>query len=322
MIGQSGDGQGGDLDFAEVARDNDLLNLLAARAEVTAGDEVTAMLASLAAEIDQGLELLLREQHAGSRPAGEPAARTLVAVPSPRRRTGFGLRASTVAVVLGATLSVSGVAAAVTGDPFAPYKGIVSAVAGDNGASPQAAREAALRHRLAGTRALIAHGDLGSAQDQLAATRAWLATATGLTYGQRRSLEARIAELEASLARAGVRRDALVARGHSGSTTHGSSGVAGSSGTKTSEPNHSGTTGSDHSKANPQPANTAGPKQPKPEKKSTGSGATTEPARPKPSTSRGSGRPQSSSTDPAETKSTDPVETGQGGSGPSAATQP
>ena len=83
-------------------------------------------------------------------------------------RRGHGLRATTVALVVGATLSVSGVAAAVTGDPFAPYRGIVSAVTGgDDEAGAHAARMAWLQRQLAGTRAKVAHGDLAGADADL-----------------------------------------------------------------------------------------------------------------------------------------------------------
>jgi hypothetical protein len=126
------------------------------------------------------------------------------------RRRGHGLRATTVAVVLGATLSVSGVAAAVTGDPLSPYKGIVSAVTGGSAGNhhdpeplpSHAARVAAMNHKLVGTRAQIAHGDLAGAQATLAGLRLDLASMTGLTTGERGAIEARIAALEAALARA------------------------------------------------------------------------------------------------------------------------
>ena len=111
-------------------------------------------------------------------------------------------------MVLGATLSVSGVAAAVTGDPLSPYKGIVSAVHGggndhqhDN-LPAHAARVATMNHKLAGTRAQIAHGDLAGAEATLAGLRLDLASMTDLTTGERSAIEARIAALEAAIGRA------------------------------------------------------------------------------------------------------------------------
>ena len=164
------------------------------------------MLASFAAEVDEGLAALLDDVE----PAGRAADRGLVAVPDvlAGRRRGHGLRATTIAVVLGATLSVSGVAAAVTGDPLSPYKGIVSAVHGggndhqhDNLPS-HAARVATMNHKLAGTRAQIAHGDLAGAEATLAGLRLDLASMTDLTTGERSAIEARIAALEAAIGRA------------------------------------------------------------------------------------------------------------------------
>jgi hypothetical protein len=194
------------VNLVEVARDAELLDQLAARVAIVDDDAVSAMLASFAAEVDEGLAALL---DAG--PADRPADRGLAAVPdlAARPPRGHGLRASTIAVVLGATLSVSGVAAAVTGDPLSPYKGIVSAVTGGgNDLPPNAARVAAMNHRLVGTRAQIAHGDLAGAQTALAALRADLATMTDLTTGERSAIEARINALQAALGRATSQADA------------------------------------------------------------------------------------------------------------------
>jgi hypothetical protein len=198
VISQGGSGRG--VDLVEVARDAELLDQLAARVSILEDDAVSAMLASFAAEVDDGLAALLDDVES----TDGPADRALVAVPDvpagPRR--GHGLRATTIAVVLGATLSVSGVAAAVTGDPLSPYKGIVSAVQGGNDLPSHAARVAAMNHHLAGTRAQIAHGDLAGAEATLAGLRADLASMTDLTTGERSTLEARIAALEAALGQA------------------------------------------------------------------------------------------------------------------------
>jgi hypothetical protein len=199
-------GSGGGVNLVEVARDAELLDQLAARAVVLDGDAVSAMLASFAAEVDEGLAVLLEEVE----PTGRAADRGLVAVPDvlAGRRRGHGLRATTIAVVLGATLSVSGVAAAVTGDPLSPYKGIVSAVHGGGNDHQQdnlpahAARVATMNHKLAGTRAQIAHGDLAGAEATLAGLRLDLASMTDLTTVERSAIEARIAALEAAIGRA------------------------------------------------------------------------------------------------------------------------
>ncbi len=196
----------GELDLAEIAADAELLDLLAARAETTSDDPVARMLAAFAAEVDDGLaELLAADEAEVAAPAAVPAVSVVPALPPVPDGRRHGLRATTVALVVGATLSVSGVAAAVTGDPFAPYRGIVSAVTGgDDEADAQAARMAWLQRQLAGTRAKVAQGDLAGAGADLSAMRARLAGTEGLSHGQRTSLEARIAALEAALARASV----------------------------------------------------------------------------------------------------------------------
>jgi hypothetical protein len=95
-----------------------------------------------------------------------------------------------------------------TGDPLSPYKGIVSAVHGggndhqhDNLPS-HAALVATMNHKLAGTRAQIAHGDLAGAEATLAGLRLDLAAMTDLTTGERSAIAARIAALEAAIGRA------------------------------------------------------------------------------------------------------------------------
>jgi hypothetical protein len=197
------------VNLVEVARDAELLDQLASRAAVVDGDAVSAMLASFAAEVDEGLLALLDDVEPTGRAGHRPADRGLVAVPDvlAGRRRGHGLRATTIAVVLGATLSVSGVAAAMTGDPFSPYKGIVSAVHGGDDHQhhdlpSHAARVATMNHKLVGTRAQIAHGDLAGAEATLAGLRLDLATMTDLTTGERGAIAARIAALEAAIGRA------------------------------------------------------------------------------------------------------------------------
>jgi hypothetical protein len=257
MISQGG---AGGVDLVEVARDAELLDQLAARAAVLDDDSISAMLSAFAAEVDDGLVALLDEvEPADRRPAARPADRALVAVPDvhaePRR--GHGLRAATIAVVLGATLSVSGVAAAVTGDPLSPYKGIVSAVNGGNHHElpAHAAQVAKLNHRLVGTRAQIAHGDVAGAQATLAALRLDLASMTDLTSAQRDAIEARIATLEAALGRATARAEAREKQQKSG--TEGSH-TAVPNNTKTSEPNNTKTSEPNNTKS-PEPANTEAP---------------------------------------------------------------
>jgi hypothetical protein len=250
-------GAGGGVDLAEVARDAELLDQLAARTAIPDADAVSAMLSAFAAEVDDGLVALLDER--GEPADRRPADRALVSVPDvlaePRR--GHGLRATTIAVVLGATLSVSGVAAAVTGDPLSPYKGIVTAVHGGNHHElpANAAQVAKMNHKLVGTRAQIAHGDVAGAQATLAALRLDLASMTHLTAGQRSAIEARIASLEAALGRATAKAEAQEKQQESG--TNGSH-TAVPNNTRTPEPANTNTPEPANTKT-PEPANTVAP---------------------------------------------------------------
>ena len=237
MVGPREPGDGG-VDLAAVARDAELLDRLAARAEIPADDRVASLLAALAADVDEGLDQLFAAEvdyDDGAAP-----------VVPPRRRHGRGLRATTVAVVIGATLSVSGVAAAVTGDPLAAYHGLVSAVTGGTHELPDnAAQVARLQHLLTGTRARIAHGDLDGARADLATLRAQLGSSS-LNAGQRRSLEARIAALEAAIERAAAKPAPSAAPTGKNAAPHGTGGKAagtprsgtGRSPAKTAQPRH------------------------------------------------------------------------------------
>lgn len=202
--GQAGPGA---LDLLGVQRDDELLDVLGARREVSLDDELVRLLVAWRDEVDDGLAALLpapRQQPATVAPvaaatpdllpAGEDEAR-----PHRRRLTAAGTAA---AVVLGGTLSLSGVAAAVTGDPFAPYRAVGHALSiGGDELPANAAEVAKLNKRLTRARAALAHGDVAGVQvaiDQLAAQ---LATAD-LTDKQRTAIEHRLAALRAAMARA------------------------------------------------------------------------------------------------------------------------
>jgi hypothetical protein len=225
----------------------------------------------------------------------------------------LGLRAGTVAVVLGATLSVSGVAAAVTGDPLSPYKSFASAVSSVTGGQSHkalpanAAGVAKLNHHLVGTRAQIAHGDLAGARTTLTALRSELAAAD-LTDGQRHALEVRIASLEAALARA----TAIATPGQQqgpkavppGSTHEPTTKAHQPGSTKTPEPNNTKTSEPGSTKA-PEPNNT---KAPVPNNtKAVGGQAGTAAA---PSVATGGAQPETSATTDDDTQTTG----GNGGS--------
>jgi hypothetical protein len=252
----------GNVDFAAVAADDALLDLLAARAEVPADDALAGLLAAFADEVDDGLAALLASAEATEgtdRPAlaAVPAVSIVPDLPEAPVRPSHGLRAATIALVVGATLSVSGVAAAVTGDPFAPYRGIVSAVTGgDDESAAHAAKVAWLQRQLAGTRARVAHGDLAGADADLATMRARLAATDDLSKGQRTALEARIAAVEAALARAQDR--ATDDTKQHGSSGNGPAVTPGPSSTKPAEPQNTKTPEPQSTRAN-QPQNTKSP---------------------------------------------------------------
>lgn len=180
------------VDMVAVQRDADALDALARRAVDAAGDdEVLGLLAALAADVDQGLADLLGDL------AAPEAEAEVVPLPAPRRTAS---RAVAGALVVAGLLSVSGVAAAVTGDPLAAYRGLYTAVTGDHNAADDSAAELARLHRgLAKVRASIAHGDLATAQAAIDSARDQL---SALPEHQRTSVEAQLDALEAALARA------------------------------------------------------------------------------------------------------------------------
>jgi Cornifin (SPRR) family len=329
VITQGGGLPHGGVDLAAVARDADLLDLLAVRGGVPAEDPVLTMLAALAAEVDDGLSRLFDDlDQADGLDAGNPdlgglygirvggleesTDRALAAVPDrpERARRSLGLRAGTVAVVIGATLSVSGVAAAVTGDPLSPYKSFASAVSSVTGGQSHkplpanAAGVAKLNHHLVGTRAQIAHGDLAGARTTLTALRTELAAAD-LTDGQRHALEGRIAKLEAALASATATAAASQQQGPKavppGSTHEPSTKAHQPSSTKTPEPNNTKAPEPGSTKA-PEPDNTPEPnntKAPVPNNTKAGGGAARTTAAP--SVASGGAQPETSATEPAAT---------------------
>ena len=200
MTGIFEQGAGG-VDLAAVARDAELMDRLAVRAPLAVDDDVARLLASLAAEVDDGLDSLLAELEA---PLLEQE-RSTADFGTPTRRRAHGLRATTVAIVVGATLSVSGVAAAVTGDPLAPYKGIVRAVTNAGAPSPHASTTAKLNHLATGTQAKISHGDLAGARADIAALQAAIGDPS-ISDHDKALLQIRLRNLMRSLARAEAAR--------------------------------------------------------------------------------------------------------------------
>ena len=131
------------LDLLAVRRDAALLDALARRARPTGieteldaeMDPVVGLLAALAAEVDEGLldvagpetAPLIPEQ--GGRHARPGTVSPLPLAP-PQAGRRHVARAVAAMVVTAAVLSISGVAAAVTGDPLTPYKRVIDVVRG------------------------------------------------------------------------------------------------------------------------------------------------------------------------------------------------
>jgi hypothetical protein len=196
MTGIFEQGAGG-VDLAAVARDAELMDRLAVRSPVAADDDVARLLSALAADVDHGLDDLLAELEAPLLEQDDPIAY----LATPARRRSRGLRVSTIAIVVGATLSVSGVAAAVTGDPFAPYKGIAHAITHAGAPSPHASSTAKANNLANGTRAKIAHGDLAGARADIAALQAAIADPS-ISAHDKALLQIKLRNLMRSLANA------------------------------------------------------------------------------------------------------------------------
>ena len=212
-----------DLDLAVVRRDDELLDEIARRepgfaqlGEI-AGDPALTLLASLAADVDEGLEQLLAELafdidlletvaepvHVPAQairalssigPTGEPTRQT------PRRAARHLGRVGVAAAVAAAVLSVSGVSAAVTGNALAPIQKVASTVAAAFGHGPNqhASDRAKLEARLREVDRLIRAGQFGAAQTLLDQIND---SAAGLSSGDRRGIAQQLANAKAKLDR-------------------------------------------------------------------------------------------------------------------------
>lgn len=200
MIGpQPGAGR---VDLLAVQRDDELLDQLAARRPLamTDPDAAAILLQVLAHDVDEGLaDLNFGATSVPEETSAPDEERVDATLPRSRRAA----RSIALAVALGAALSVSGVAAAVTGDPMAPYRAVGSALHsfGGDDLPATAADIAHVNKALAGTRAAIARGELAGVQAHLDSLRASLAD-LDLTDEQRAAIEKKLDSLQASLARA------------------------------------------------------------------------------------------------------------------------
>jgi hypothetical protein len=319
MLGDQGS-DGGGLDLLAINRDADLLDRLARRAPVPAGDPVLALLAALAADVDDGLDELLVADEDDPLVAAASVATVVPESRGPRR--GLGLRATTVAIVAGVTLSIGGVAAAVTGDPLAPVKGIVTAMGGQGAEQHPGKARAFGADKQAKWQ--LRHGDLAGAQANLAAMKAELLR-DDLSKGDRRSIEAKIAALQKQVDRAvALAADPQAGAGGANGTATGRGGEKATGGKSTSKPQATRTT---EPGAGEQGGTTDNGKKPDPTVEPTSdptSGTTSD--RVKPSRATGSAnRPGQSSPSPsddpedapASTTATADPSTPSGGSGAS-----
>lgn len=171
------------VDVLAVRADDELLDRIASRDPREPRDPAIRLLAALAAEVDDGL-----------------VQRLATAVTEPRgavrgRRTAHG---AALALVLGATLSVGGVAAAVTGDPLAPYRAVEAALPWGGDELPATAADIGrLGKRLSRERSAIVHGEVSGARGRLDALRTGLAE-LDLRPGQRAAFERRIDRLRSA----------------------------------------------------------------------------------------------------------------------------
>jgi len=181
-----------EVDQLAVQRDADLLDALASRAAEGPGDGLQGLLWVLGADVDEGLAELLAEPLEDDR--SEPAAVIDLAAAGRRRAA----RTLTVALLAAGLVSVSGVAAAVTGDPLSPYRSVISAVTGEDD-KPTGTRDDGVSRQVRVVRGALRDGDLGAAELALQDLRADVAA---LPRGARRGATQQLAALEAKLVRA------------------------------------------------------------------------------------------------------------------------
>jgi hypothetical protein len=187
-----------ELDLLAVQRDDEALDELARRqASDPMAEDVLYLLAALTADVDKGLnELLaapmrmpLRSAATGEIPRPADAARRRAA------------RTVTGALIVAGLVSVSGVSAAVTGDPFTPYRSVISVLTGDDNLSlaTSQAEDAALQRQFLSIDAAIESGQLDRARAGIQRMHARL---DEKPRGAQRAAIAQLAALEAKLARA------------------------------------------------------------------------------------------------------------------------
>jgi hypothetical protein len=185
-----------ELDLIAVQRDDEALDELARRqATDPIAEDVLFLLAVLTADVDKGLKELLAaplRMPLRSAATGEIPSLTDAA----RRRTA---RTLTGALIVAGLVSVSGVSAAVTGDPFTPYRSVISSVNGDDKRAPSRAEDEVVRQQFLSIDAAIDAGQLDRATVGIQRLRN---TLDQRPRGAQRAAIAHLAALEAKLARA------------------------------------------------------------------------------------------------------------------------
>jgi len=185
-----------ELDLVAVQRDDEALDELARReTRDPMSQGVLLLLAALATDVDDGLkELLAAPMRLPLRSAATDEIPSLAAA---RRRTA---RTLTGALIVAGLVSVSGVSAAVTGDPFTPYRSVISSVSDDDRArATKAAEDEVVRQQFLSIDAAIESGQLDRAR---VAIQRLHATLDQKPRGTQLAAIATLSALEAKLARA------------------------------------------------------------------------------------------------------------------------
>jgi hypothetical protein len=180
-----------------VQRDDEALDALALRQNREPGEDVLFLLSALTADVDAGLESLLATPL--QMPLRSAATGEIPSLADARRRR--TARVGTAAVIVAGLASVSGVSAAVTGDPLTPYRHVISTVAGgnDDAPTPRSVEDEAVHQQVLSISAAIDAGQLDRAQAGVQRLRARL---DEKPRGAQRAAIAQLAALEAKLARA------------------------------------------------------------------------------------------------------------------------
>lgn len=173
------------VELSAVLADEALVAQLSRRAPLSEPEPLAMLLASWASEVDAATECDL----AGAAPIPTPMT-PLTAVASRRRshrsrRFARGSRLAVVVTAVGVGLgSLTGVAAAVTGDPLAPYRPVISGVLGGAGSGGSGSTQPGSTDPGASTEGARAAKKQGPAQESASAKGEHPAAAPGLAASQ------------------------------------------------------------------------------------------------------------------------------------------